>query len=85
MKTCVAIDQVGRMVLPKPIRESLGLFGRGSVMLEVIGSTARITAADEGKNQTSRKRGRLVFSGALPEDWNSGEAIESMRRTRISR
>jgi bifunctional DNA-binding transcriptional regulator/antitoxin component of YhaV-PrlF toxin-antitoxin module len=33
MKATVPIDDVGRMVLPKAIREAMGVFGRGSVIL----------------------------------------------------
>ena len=34
MKASASIEDVGRMVLPKAIREAMGVFGRGSVILE---------------------------------------------------
>jgi bifunctional DNA-binding transcriptional regulator/antitoxin component of YhaV-PrlF toxin-antitoxin module len=83
MKATVSIDDVGRMVLPKAIREAMGVFGRGSVILEVLAGKAQISVAEPPHSETQRKNGRLVFSGPLPVEWNSGNAVNAMRRQRL--
>jgi bifunctional DNA-binding transcriptional regulator/antitoxin component of YhaV-PrlF toxin-antitoxin module len=83
MKATVSIDDVGRMVLPKAIREAMGVFGRGSVILEVLAGKTQISVAEPPRSETLRKNGRLVFSGPLPEEWNSGNAVNAMRRQRL--
>ena len=37
MKASVTVDKVGRLVLPKGIREAIGVVGRMAVSLEVVG------------------------------------------------
>ncbi len=85
MKTSVTVDEVGRLVLPKEIREAIGVLGRTSVTVEVVGQTAQITAPERPGGAVSRKRGRLVFSGPLPENWDSGEAVLRLRERRLRR
>lgn len=85
MKTSVTVDEVGRLVLPKEIREAIGLVGRTSVTIEVVGQAAQITAPERPSGAVSRKRGRLVFSGPVPKDWESGEAVVRMREPRLRR
>ena len=85
MRTCVTVDEVGRLVLPKEIREAIGVFGRMAVNVEVVGRAARITAPEPPSGPLSRKRGRLVFAGSLPENWDSGEAVLTMRDQRSRR
>ena len=43
MKASVVVDEVGRLVLPKEIREAIGVYGRTSLNIEVIDNTARIS------------------------------------------
>ncbi len=85
MKATVQVDEVGRLVLPKPIREAIGVWGRMALEVEVVGSTARITAPDTAAREVKRKRGRSIYAGALPQDWNSGEAVLRMRERRLAR
>ena len=72
-------------MLPKNIREAIGVFGRMSVSVEVVDNAARITAPEPMSQAVSRKRGRLVYAGPLPADWDSGEAVLRMRERRLSR
>jgi bifunctional DNA-binding transcriptional regulator/antitoxin component of YhaV-PrlF toxin-antitoxin module len=85
MKTSITVDQVGRLVLPKGIREAIGVFGRMAVDVEVVGQSARITAPAQPSGVVSRKRGRLVYAGALPENWDSGEAVLKLRERGVRR
>jgi len=82
MKTTVMVDEVGRMVLPKPVREAIGISGRTSVSIEVVSGTAQISTIERRNGPVARRRGRTVFTGPLPTEWNSGEAISRMRERR---
>ncbi len=79
MKTTVMVDEVGRMVLPKPAREAIGISGRMNVSIEVVSGTAQISTLERRSGQVARRRGRTVYAGSLPSDWDSGEAVSRMR------
>jgi bifunctional DNA-binding transcriptional regulator/antitoxin component of YhaV-PrlF toxin-antitoxin module len=85
MKASVIVDEVGRLVLPKEIREAIGIFGRTSLNVEVIDKEARISAPEAEAAPLKRKGKRIVYDGALPENWNSGEAVLKARERRIRR
>ena len=79
------MDEVGRMVLPKSIRQALGIAGRMMVNIEVVDNAALITAPEPSGRTVARKRGRLVYAGPLPENWDSGQAVLAMRQRRLQR
>jgi bifunctional DNA-binding transcriptional regulator/antitoxin component of YhaV-PrlF toxin-antitoxin module len=85
MKALVMVDEVGRLVLPKEIREAIGIFGRMSLQVEVVDNAARISTPEEPPAWLKRKGKRMVYGGALPGDWESGEAILKMRERRMRR
>jgi hypothetical protein len=85
MKTSVTVDEVGRLVLPRNIREAIGVLGRMSVNVEVVDNAARITAPEPVSRAVVRKRGRLIYAGPLPADWDGGEAVLRMRERRLRR
>lgn len=83
MKTTVMVDEVGRMVLPKPVREAIGISGRMSVNVEVVSGIAQISTPQRRSGPVARRRGRTVYAGPLPPDWDSGEAVSRMRERRL--
>jgi bifunctional DNA-binding transcriptional regulator/antitoxin component of YhaV-PrlF toxin-antitoxin module len=85
MKTTVTVDEVGRLVLPKEIREAIGVFGRTSVQVEVVDNAARISAPESAPGPMTRKGKRTVYSGPLPKDWDSGEAVLKARERKLWR
>ncbi len=85
MKLTVPIDEVGRIVLPKSVRESLGISGRSRVSLEVFGGKAEISATDETASKVCLENGRVVSCVPLPEGWDSGDAVLRIRERRIQR
>jgi len=85
MKTTVTVDDFGRLVLPKSIREALGVFGRTSVVIEMVGDKAEMAVTSPPSKELSRKGGRVVYAGPLPEDWNSGDAVRELRNKRSRR
>ena len=82
MKATVTVDEVGRMVLPKPVREAIGISGRTNVTIEIVSGTAQIAVIDRRNGPVTRRRGRTVYAGPLPPEWDSGEAISRMRERR---
>ena len=85
MKATVVVDEVGRLVLPKPVREAIGVFGRTNLKIEVVSGIAQLSALEQGKGAVARRRGRTIYSGELPTDWDSGEAVSRMRRRRLKK
>lgn len=83
MKMTVMVDKVGRMVLPKPVREAIGISGPMSVKIEIVSGTAQISTMEDRCGEVARRRGRTVYTGPLPPDWDSGEAVSRMRERRI--
>jgi len=83
MKLSVVVDEVGRLVLPKSVREAIGIAGRMSVNIEVVSGAAQISAPEHARGPVARRRGRTVYAGPLPADWDSGEAVSRMRQRRI--
>jgi AbrB family looped-hinge helix DNA binding protein len=81
----LTVDEVGRIVLPKPVREALGISGRARLKLEVVGETVQLSRQGGTTGPVRRRGGRLVFAGALPSDWQSGEAVQKMRAQRLKR
>jgi len=85
MKASVVVDEVGRLVLPKPVREALGVFGRTALVIDVVGEKAEMTLASLPRMAVRRKDGRTVYSGPVPAGWDSGEAVDRMRQQRARR
>jgi hypothetical protein len=50
---------------------------------EPVSNAVRITAREPVNRAVLRKRGRLVYAGPLPADWDSGEAVLRMRERRL--
>lgn len=76
------IDGFGRLVLPKALRSLLGL-GQGTPLkIELIGDKIQLSVADAPRSEIQNKRGRPVFSGDLPKQWDSGEAVLRARSVR---
>jgi hypothetical protein len=85
MSVSLTVDEVGRIVLPKPVRVALGITGRARLKVEVLGEVAQISRESKAAGPVRRRGGRLVFAGALPSDWDSAEAVGKMRSQRLKR
>lgn len=84
MKTTIVVDEVGRIVLPKNIREAIGVSDRTVLEAEVVNGSVQI-GPPERAGCLKQEGARRVFTGALPEDWNSGEAVLRERARRAQR
>jgi bifunctional DNA-binding transcriptional regulator/antitoxin component of YhaV-PrlF toxin-antitoxin module len=84
MKLELVVDEVGRLVLPKEIREAIGISGRTSVQAEIVNGTVQISAPDT-TGRLQRRGKRRVYAGKLPEHWDSGQAVLKTRAGRLRR
>lgn len=85
MSVSLTVDEVGRIVLPKPVREALGIRGRARLKVEVVGEMAQLSRESSAVGPVRRRGGRLVFAGALPAEWDSAEAVHKTRVQRLKR
>ena len=85
MKQQVSIDRTGRLVIPKFVRQALVIQGCAELEIEVVGGHAQLSPTAPSPGPTEQRDGRLVYSGPLPDDWDSGEAISRLREERLRR
>jgi AbrB family looped-hinge helix DNA binding protein len=76
-ETTIQIDQVGRVVLPKPLRERFHLRGGDTLAVEVKGDAIQLRPT-QAIGHLKRVNGVLVFTapGSLPEDDFAGQSRE---------
>lgn len=81
MKDAIMMDPVGRLVLPKSVRERLQVDGPARFRSEVIGNKVELTLVQDPKAKAPplhKKRGLLVVAcGGKPVD-----VVEAIRKTR---
>jgi AbrB family looped-hinge helix DNA binding protein len=79
----VAVDKAGRMVLPKPVRERLGLVRGGKLHLQESAEGVVLKPAENRTSLVRRPNGRLMITGlrASGVDWD--RLVDDMREERI--
>jgi len=85
----VTIDEYGRIVIPKPVREALGLEAGATLHLETIegdSGTRKIALRPEQEESPYRKKGDgdvRVYTGRLvDDDIDVVQLIKEQRETR---
>ena len=81
----VNVDGDGRLVLPKKVREVLGVQGPIRLAVDVCEHFAKLTVPATGVLGKKPERQRSVHKGPLPEGWDSGDAVLQMRESRMCR
>jgi len=85
----VTVDDYGRIVIPKPIRDRLGLESGSSLELDVAseGGGEAITLRPRGQEPPlQRKGGLLVHTGCLTdEDFDVVQQLREQREARAQR
>jgi bifunctional DNA-binding transcriptional regulator/antitoxin component of YhaV-PrlF toxin-antitoxin module len=71
----VRIATNGRMVLPRAVREALGMTGAGVVLLTVDGDDVRLTSM-----RRSIERAQALYRQYVIDDQPSGAFLEDRRR-----
>ena len=74
-----SIDQAGRLVIPKPLREQLGL-RPGPVVVTADGAALRVEAVASGTTEVADGRTVIAATGAELTDAMVRDVLESGRR-----
>src|SRR5216684_7234796 len=85
MLTKLTIDKLGRIVLPKPVREKLQLSAGDELELESLDDRVTLRPL-RGTAQLRKKRGVWVFNSGEPLSASTvDETLEQVRRERDDR
>ena len=76
-----SIDKAGRLVLPKPVRDKLGLEPGDSVAIESDGDTITLRPI-RPQSTMIKKLGIWVHNGALPPGFDIVEFLDQEREKR---
>lgn len=81
MKTIISMDQSGRLVLPKKIRQSLNTPPAAQFEVEVLGNRVELTLA-EPEPARLRRKGKLLV---VPKQGVPADAARALEETRADR
>ena len=81
MKTVIAMDSLGRLVLPKSIRQSLNTPPTARFEAEVFGNRLELTLAEPASGGL-RQRGKLLV---VPKQGVAVDAVQAVLQTRKDR
>ncbi len=76
------IDKAGRVILPKPVRDRLGLHEGSDLEMEETPEGVMLKRV-ESRPSLVKKGGLLVFTGKVPPRFDAVEAIRDDREDRI--
>ena len=78
----LTMDKAGRVILPKPLRDRLGL--RAGSNLDVVETADGIRLKPvEAESSMVKKDGMWVFTGTLPPGFDILRAVDDDREARI--
>lgn len=77
----IPVDKAGRLVLPKPVRERLGLKRGGRLRLEENGEGVVLKPAEVRSPVVRRSNGRLMITGVSGVQWD--RLIDEVREERL--
>ena len=81
MKTLIPVDEAGRLVLPKAMRESLQLRGKGLVAATLAGNRVELQPVAE-KPLPVKKVGRFLVIKSSGKVFDAVTALEAARKER---
>lgn len=70
----VSLDRFGRIVVPKPMRDELGLAAGSELSIEVAGDTVVLTPLADNDRIVARD-GLVVFTGDVLDQIRSGRGV----------
>jgi AbrB family looped-hinge helix DNA binding protein len=75
----LSLDQAGRVVIPKPIRDRYGLRAGQELELVDTGEELRLRPRREYATTEERPNGWIVFTDPMPSDFDAVTAVAEMR------
>ena len=81
MKTTITMDQSGRLVLPKNIRQSLNTPSAARFEVQVLGNRVELTLV-EPESARLRRKGKLLV---VPKQGVAADAVKALSETRADR
>lgn len=81
MKTLIPVDEAGRLVLPKAMRESLRLRGKGLVTATLSGNCVALEPVAE-KPVAVKKVGRFLVIKGSGKAFDAVSALDASRKER---
>jgi len=80
MSSTITIDAAGRLVLPKKVRDRLGLVGGSRLRVDLMGERIELSPEDDESCELLEKDGVLIISGAKTTD--AAAAVKASRSDR---
>ena len=85
MSFTISIDQAGRLVLPKPIRERFNLAGGSKIEVQTVGDHVELKPLiKEEEVELIDMNGRLIIPAVGDETFDAAEEIMAEREERDS-
>jgi AbrB family looped-hinge helix DNA binding protein len=81
MNATITMDDAGRIILPKPMRERLHLRGGAKLKADIVADKIELTPEPDDSVRIVRKGKRLVITG-LPKPFDAAAAIKAGREER---
>ncbi len=85
MSESITMDNAGRIVLPKPLRERFRLRGGDKLILETVGEHLELKPLDDQRGQPLLKKRGLLVVAAGGESCDAAEAVRNERDERGDR
>ncbi len=82
MSEIVTIDDAGRIVLPKSLREKFRLQGGDKLSLETVGDHMELKPLEKAEEQAVIKKGGLLVVAASGEPCDAADAVRVEREER---
>lgn len=79
----VSIDKSGRIIVPKTVRDRLGLRADSKLELFEDPDGFQLKPVDRAPRLARRPNGRLVFTGSAPADIDWNHLVQDMREERM--
>ena len=85
MSFIITIDQAGRLVLPKAVRDRFNLRKGSKIELQTVGDHVELKPVVEEEEVTLlEKNGRLIIPASSDETFDAAEAVRADREERDS-
>lgn len=83
MDSIVAMDEAGRLVLPKTVRRTLNIAGRARFRVDTVGNKVELTVLPQTNTKLARNKQGLLVVKATGKPFDAAKAVDEMRQERV--